>query len=157
MIKRTIKYYDSFDNMEKETVAYFDIDREDVILNPELLRDVEKLNVMFENIDPKESEAQLGLDERKFVFMLYKNFIKLGYVKRVGDKPVKNDEVWGEFDGSFAYKALVNQFFDDPDNAMEFLAESLPEEFRKNIQKSDDPEVLKALPQDHKPKKTKKS
>lgn len=118
MIKEVIKYVD-FDGNERTTTAYFNINKAELL--DLQLSEKEGFDAMIryiiENNDVSKSVE------------VFKKILKLSYgVKSAdGNRFVKNQEVWEEFEQSLAYEEIFMKLATDANYAEKFIKGVLPD------------------------------
>jgi hypothetical protein len=65
-------------------------------------------------------------EDAKAVLKEFKAIIRRAYGKKVGERFVKNDEIWAEFEGSEAYSELIFNLLTDPVELANFIKSILP-------------------------------
>lgn len=118
MIKEVIKYVD-FDGNERTTTAYFNINKAELL--DLQLSEKEGFDAMIryiiENNDVSKSVE------------VFKKILKLSYgVKSAdGNRFVKNQEVWEEFEQSLAYEEIFMKLATDANYSEKFIKGVLPD------------------------------
>lgn len=121
MIIETVDYVD-FDGNPATKKLYFNIGNAEMMENLDLLQ--EHQDFIDSIAGPKRG---LGPEEVRTMLMIVKKVMKLAYGERVGDRHVKNDEVWQEFTETIAYDTFLMSLFENPEKVNTFLAKLLPE------------------------------
>lgn len=117
MVKKEITYENPFTGEEVTETFYFNISKAEYI----------KLEAESPGGLKKYLEAIVEAKDNKEILATFEKIIKIAYLKREGDRPVKNEEIWLEFYNSNAYSELVMDFFTNPEEGGRFIAAIAPD------------------------------
>jgi hypothetical protein len=128
LIKKTITYTSPFTEQQVTEDHYFHISKADLVE-----MELEEHNARYRN---KEGEELSGMqahlqriidaEDGKAVLKEFKAILRRAYGKKDGDRFVKNEETWREFEGSEAYSELVYELLTNADELAVFINKLVP-------------------------------
>lgn len=127
MVKKTVTYMNPFTEQMVTEDHYFHISKADLVE-----MEVEEHGATY----TKDGETLTGMrahlqrivdsEDGKAVLKEFKAILRRAYGKKVGDRFIKNSEVWSEFEGSEAYSELVFELLTHGDKLAEFVNKIVP-------------------------------
>lgn len=132
MLKKTITYENPFTNELVSEDHYFHISKADLIeMEMEehkvtYEKDGKKLTGMAAYLE-RITDSEDAPEAHKWI----KAVLKRAYVKRDGDRSIKNAEVWAEFESTEAYSELIFELIANPEGMAAFFNAVFP----KNLEK----------------------
>lgn len=128
MLRKSITYTNPFTNEEVTEEHFFHISKADLVE-----MEMEEHNTTYIAKDGTEftgMQAKLqritDSEDGKAIIVEVKGFIRRSYGKKVGERFIKNPEVWAEFVSSEAYSQLVYELFTDAEAASKFMVGIVP-------------------------------
>lgn len=128
MVKETITYMNPFTEEMVTEDHYFHISKADLVE-----MDMEEHKATYRD---KEGNELTGMrahlqrivdsEDAKAVLKEFKAILRRAYGKKVGDRFIKNEETWAEFEGSDAYSELVFNLLTDADKIARFINKIVP-------------------------------
>lgn len=133
MIKKTVTYTD-LDGVQVTEDLFFNISKEDLADNIDMRHEIPEMQKEFELLISKDDDDS-KIDAGQLMRKLIKRFLRIGYGVREGRAFVKDEEgedkIWKQFRFSPAYDALLWEFYQDGDAALEFLNGLMPKELKE--------------------------
>lgn len=128
MVKKTITYKNLFTDEQVSEEHYFHISKADLVE-----MQMEEYGAKYTTKDGREvtgmeayllriSEAEDAAEAYKWI----KEILRRAYLRREGDRPIKNPEIWAEFEDSEAYSQLIWELFTDQDELSTFITAVFP-------------------------------
>ena len=128
MLKKDITYTNPFTDEEVTEEHYFHISKADMVE-----MELEEHNLAYKAKDGQNytgMQAKLmkiiDSEDGKAIIAELKDIIRRSYCKRVGDRPVKNQEIWEEFSSSEAFSQLLFELCTDAELAGRFMNGVIP-------------------------------
>lgn len=137
MVKKTVTYMNPFTEEMVTEDHYFHISKADLVEmeveehNATYVKDGESLTGMRAHL-----QRIVDSEDGKAVLKEFKAILRRAYGKKVGDRFIKNPEIWAEFEGSEAYSELVFSLLTDGDELSTFINNIVPgnlEEIAKEV------------------------
>lgn len=148
MIKKTITYVNPFTEKEVTEDHYFHLSKSDL-----LEMEMEEHKAAYTDKDGKEltglqahMQKMIDAEDAKAVLKEFKAILRRSYGKKVGDRFVKNQETWEEFEGTAAYDELLFSLWTTPDEMSKFINSMVPgnlEEIAKEVAARAEAEVAR--------------
>lgn len=124
MLKKTVTFQD-FDGAVVSEDLYFNISIDEMLENIYLQDRAQEMSVWYEEAEAKGED--LTQEQKVQVLNIIKEFMKLGYGVRDGNKHRKSEEYWQDFLDSLAYDAFLMSLFTSGEAQMaDFLFHLLP-------------------------------
>lgn len=127
MIKKTVTYVNPFTEQQVSEELYFHISKADMVEmeveehNAKYVKDGEELTGMRAHL-----QRIVDSEDGKAVLKEFKAILRRAYGKKVGDRFVKNPEIWAEFEGSEAYSELLFELLTNAEEAGRFFSSMMP-------------------------------
>lgn len=127
MVKKTITYVNPFTEKEVTEDHYFHISKADLVE-----MEMEEHGATYEKDGKTLTGMQAHLqriidtEDGRAVLKEFKAILRRAYGKKIGDRFVKNAEIWEEFESSEAYSELVFQLLTNPEELGQFINSVVP-------------------------------
>ena len=143
MLKQTVSYTDWDGNPQTEDL-YFNLSKSEIA---ESIGLEDRLTEMQAQLTG--DERDLTKEEVRDILGLVRDFVKMSYGKRDGNRFLKTEEVWEDFRYGPAYDEFVFGLFQDPTKAMQFLLGVIPQDIRAQAEaQMNQPKLEFDAPQD---------
>jgi hypothetical protein len=127
LVKKTITYMNPFTEKMVTEEHYFHISKADLV-EMEMEEHAAKYEKDGETFTGMRAHLQKIVDSEdgRAVLREFKAILRRAYGKKEGDRFVKNDEVWREFEGSEAYSELIFELLTNPEELGKFTSSIVP-------------------------------
>lgn len=139
MLKKSITYENPFTGMQTTEEFHFHISKADLV-TMEVEEHQEKYTGK-DGVDYTGMQAKLqrivDSEDGKAMMPVFKDIVRRSYGRRDGDRFMRSDEIWADFEGSGAFDALLFELCTDAGAAAEFVNGAMPanlESLTKEIQ-----------------------
>lgn len=136
MLKQTVSYTDWDGNPQTEDL-YFNLSKSEIAENIGL---EDRLTEMQAKLSG--DERDLTKEEIRDILGLVRDFVRMSYGKRDGNRFLKTEEVWEDFRYGPAYDEFLFGLFQDPLKAMQFLLGVIPQDIRAEAEAKMDQQQL---------------
>jgi hypothetical protein len=139
VLKKSITYENPFTEMKVTEDFYFHISKADLVtmeVEEHQEKYVGKDGVEYTGMQAK-LQRIVDSEDGKAMMPVFKDIVRRSYGRKDGDRFMRSDEIWADFEGSGAFDALLFELCTDAGAAAEFVNGAMPgnlESLAKEIQ-----------------------